>query len=132
MVISSYIILRISFTGNKMCLILDLLAGPHLRDLTLHYLGFQRVILKLFFPAFPFDPPENIGKYFQGDQKGTLGRKELKLCWDYQFWLNVHCFDFNYWLLVAFGLLCTHFVTCSLFCLSRVAVFLPNSLLMLL
>ena len=32
---------------------------------------------------FPFDPPENIRKplvfwCFQGDQKGTLGRKGLK------------------------------------------------------
>ena len=37
---------------------------------------------------FPFDPPENIRKplvfgYFQGDQKGTLGRKGvIVLRWD--------------------------------------------------
>ena len=40
-------------------------------------------ILTLFFPMLPFDPPENIRKpsvfwCFQGDQKGTLGRKGLK------------------------------------------------------
>ena len=39
--------------------------------------------LNLFFPMFPFDPPENIRKpkvfsCFQGDQMGTLGRKGLK------------------------------------------------------
>ena len=38
--------------------------------------------LFLYFPMFPFDSPENIRKpkvfcCFQGDQKGTLGRKEL-------------------------------------------------------
>ena len=38
--------------------------------------------LTIFFPMFPFDPPENIRKRkvswsFQGDQKGTLGKKEL-------------------------------------------------------
>ena len=38
--------------------------------------------LVLFFPMFPFDLPENNRKplvfwYFQGDQKGTLGRKGL-------------------------------------------------------
>ena len=33
----------------------------------------------LFFAIFPFNPPENIRKLkgFQGDQKGTLGRKGL-------------------------------------------------------
>ena len=41
------------------------------------------MILTLFFPMFPFDPPENIRKpkvfwCFQGDQKGTLGSKGLK------------------------------------------------------
>ena len=40
--------------------------------------------LTLFFPMFPFDPPENIRKplgfgCFQGDQEGTLGRKGLNL-----------------------------------------------------
>ena len=38
--------------------------------------------LTLFFPMFPFDPPENIRKplvfCFQGDLKGALGRKGLK------------------------------------------------------
>ena len=39
-------------------------------------------VLTLFFPMFSFDPPENITKplvfrCFQGDQKGTLGRKSL-------------------------------------------------------
>ena len=39
-------------------------------------------LLTLFFPMFPFDPSENIKKpliisCFQGDQKGTLGRKGL-------------------------------------------------------
>ena len=40
------------------------------------------MLLTLFFPMFPFDPPENIRKpkafsCFQGDQKGTLERKGL-------------------------------------------------------
>ena len=40
-------------------------------------------LLTLFFPIFPFDALENIGKpkffwYFHGGQKGTLGRKGLK------------------------------------------------------
>ena len=39
-------------------------------------------LLTLFFPMFPFDPPENIRKplvfwSFQGDQKGKVGRKRL-------------------------------------------------------
>ena len=39
--------------------------------------------LTLYFPMFPFDPPENIRKpfvfsCFQGDQKGTLGSKGLR------------------------------------------------------
>ena len=48
-----------------------------------HYI--QLVIkLTLFFPMFPFDPPENIRKSlvfwcFQGDQKGILGRKGLRI-----------------------------------------------------
>ena len=38
--------------------------------------------LTLYFPMFPFDPPENIRKpkvfgCFRGDQKGTLGSKGL-------------------------------------------------------
>ena len=37
--------------------------------------------LAVSFPMFPFDQPENIRKPlifdFQGDQKGTLGRKKL-------------------------------------------------------
>ena len=42
----------------------------------------EALSLTLFFPIFPFDPPEIIRKplvflYFQGDQKGTLGRKGL-------------------------------------------------------
>ena len=42
------------------------------------------VLLTLFFPMFAFDPPENIRKplvflCFQGHQKGTLGRKGLKM-----------------------------------------------------
>ena len=43
--------------------------------------GSENKNLTLFFPMFPFDPPENIRKplvfCFQGDQKGTLGRKGL-------------------------------------------------------
>ena len=44
----------------------------------------QKKYLTLFFPLFPFDPPENIRKpkvfwCFQGDQKGTLGRKGLRV-----------------------------------------------------
>ena len=40
------------------------------------------ILLTLYFPMFPFDPPENIRKpkvfwCFQGDQKGTLGSKGL-------------------------------------------------------
>ena len=43
---------------------------------------FISVPLTLFFPMFHFDPPENIRKPlvfrgFQGDEKGTLGRKRL-------------------------------------------------------
>ena len=39
--------------------------------------------LIFFFPMFPFDLPENIrkpkvSKSFQGNEKGTLGRKGLK------------------------------------------------------
>ena len=39
-------------------------------------------MLTLFFPMYPFHPPENIRKplvflYFQGDQKGKLERKRL-------------------------------------------------------
>ena len=39
--------------------------------------------LTLYFPMFPSEPTENIRKClffccFQGDQKGTLGRKVLK------------------------------------------------------
>ena len=41
----------------------------------------QCLILTLFFPMFLLDPPENIRKplvfCFQGDQKGTLGKKGL-------------------------------------------------------
>ena len=41
------------------------------------------VNITLFLPMFPFDPLENIRKplvfwCFQGDQKGTLGRKGLR------------------------------------------------------
>ena len=40
--------------------------------------------LTLYFPMFPFDPPENIRKpkvflCFQGNQKGTLGSKGLRI-----------------------------------------------------
>ena len=47
----------------------------------------QYQILTLFFSMFPFVPPENIRKpnvfwCFQWDQKGTLGRKGLKIFWD--------------------------------------------------
>ena len=43
---------------------------------------------------FPFDPPENIRKRkvfscFQGDQKGTLGRKGLNML----FCMMCVCFD---------------------------------------
>ena len=43
-----------------------------------------KVLLTLFFPMSSFDPPENIRKpkvflCFQGDQKGTSGRKGLKI-----------------------------------------------------
>ena len=46
-------------------------------------------LLTLFFPMFPFDPPENIRKpkvfwCFQGYQKGTLRRKGLM--WDPKDW----------------------------------------------
>ena len=46
------------------------------------FLFFKILALTLFFPMFPFDPPENIRKpkvfwCFQGDQKRTLGRKRL-------------------------------------------------------
>ena len=34
----------------------------------------EPLFLTLFFPMFPFDPPEKGG---QGGQKGTLGRKGL-------------------------------------------------------
>ena len=34
------------------------------------------ILLTLYFPMFPFDPPENIRKP-KGDQKGTLGSKGL-------------------------------------------------------
>ena len=30
----------------------------------------------LLFPMFPFDPPENVFRCFQGDQKGALPRRE--------------------------------------------------------
>ena len=41
-------------------------------------------VLTLYFPMFPFHPPENVRKpkvfcCFQGDQKGTLGSKGLRL-----------------------------------------------------
>ena len=44
------------------------------------WVGEKLIYLNPFFPMFPFDPPENIRKrlvfrYFQGDQKGTLGKK---------------------------------------------------------
>ena len=47
---------------------------------TLMYMN--TMCLTLYFPMFPFDPPENIRKplvfwCFQGDQKGTLGSKGL-------------------------------------------------------
>ena len=49
------------------------------------------VPLTLFFPMFPFDPPENIKKpavfiCFQGDQKGILGRKGFKIFVKHIFW----------------------------------------------
>ena len=36
-------------------------------------------LLTLYFPMFPFDPPENqrFSDVFRGDQKGTLGSKGL-------------------------------------------------------
>ena len=41
-----------------------------------------KLVFNPFLPIFPFDPPENITKpkvflYFQGYQKGALGRKGL-------------------------------------------------------
>ena len=47
------------------------------------WVGEKLIYLNPFFPMFPFDPPENIRKrlvfrYFQGDQKGTLGKKRLR------------------------------------------------------
>ena len=46
------------------------------------YYYFNAVMLTLYFPMFPFDPPENIRKpkifCFQGDQMGTLGSKGLR------------------------------------------------------
>ena len=46
------------------------------------YARYLKLPLTLYFPMFPFDPPENIIKpnvfwSFQGDQKGTLGSKGL-------------------------------------------------------
>ena len=45
--------------------------------------------LTLFLPVFPFDPPENIRKplvfgCFEGNQKGVLGRKVLKILCNHQ------------------------------------------------
>ena len=45
-------------------------------------------LLTLYFPMFPFDPPEKIRKpkvfrCFQGDQKGTLGSKGLSHIWSH-------------------------------------------------
>ena len=50
----------------------------------LSLLGKQKGTLTLFFPIFPFDPPENIRKpkviwCYQGNQRETLERKGLKL-----------------------------------------------------
>ena len=47
------------------------------------YIYFDSHSLTLYFPMFPFHPPENIRKplvflCFQGDQMGTLGSKGLK------------------------------------------------------
>ena len=39
---------------------------------------YMLTILTLYFPMFPFDPPEN-PPCIQGDQKGTLGSKGLKI-----------------------------------------------------
>ena len=49
---------------------------------TSHEFALIKLNLTLSFPMFPFDPRENIRKpkvfcCFQGDQKGTLGRKGL-------------------------------------------------------
>ena len=48
---------------------------------TLGQTKIRLVLLTLFFPMFPLDPPENIRNpkiiCFQEDQKGTLGRKGL-------------------------------------------------------
>ena len=60
--------------------------------------------LTLFFPMFPFDPPENIRKpkvfrCFQGDQKGTLGRKGLissvisMLIYYKSYWVSLEIFE---------------------------------------
>ena len=76
-------------------------------------------LLTLFLPMFPFDPPENIRKplvfwCFQGDQKGTLGRKGLSSAKyaKYVFWpLNIK-------VLKVFFLILTFFVTFSSFSLS--------------
>ena len=45
--------------------------------------SFGSQILTHFFPMFPYGPSENIRKpkvfiFFQGDQKGTLGRNGLR------------------------------------------------------
>ena len=55
----------------------DALIQPHF-----DYASTTWSYLNLFVPMFPFDPLENIRKpllfsCFQGDQKRTLGRKEL-------------------------------------------------------
>ena len=63
--------------------ILDVHPGKSLKDLGNETVsGFQNTasLIILYFPMFPFDLPENIKPKvlcFQGDQKGTLGRKGL-------------------------------------------------------
>ena len=56
------------------------------QTLVYFYFLFQMTqsLLTLFVPMFPFDTPENVRKPpvsrgFQGDQKGTLGRKGLNI-----------------------------------------------------
>ena len=56
--------------------------------------------LAIFFPMFPFDPPENIRKplvfwCFQGDQKGTFERKRLIMVVNLERWLEeyIHIFE---------------------------------------
>ena len=58
-----------------------------------------------FLPMFSFDPPENIRKlsvfsYFQGNQKGTLGRKSLTLSFSLMKTSNLRLVSYSFILCV--------------------------------